>query len=118
MGVDTGRCEVIALGDDDASRALRAGEAFVAPDTLAPSMMGNHPHPLTALVPLRLAGRITGAIAIYSLLPQKPGIEAIDRELFELLAVHAGMALHCTQLHARLEGSRGTERGDPSSFVS
>jgi hypothetical protein len=44
---------------------------------------------------------VSGAIALFRLLPQKSGIEAVDRELFELLATHAATALHCARLHAR-----------------
>jgi GAF domain-containing protein len=97
MGIDEARCKQVRLGDDEVSRKLAAGEVFVAPG--APVTVAGHPHRLTASVPLRLAGKTTGAIALYRLLPQKPGVEDIDRELFELLAVHAGMALHTTKLH-------------------
>jgi hypothetical protein len=51
---------------------------------------------------LTLDGRVTGAIAIFKLLPQKAGIEDLDREIFELLATHAATALYCTGLHAKL----------------
>ena len=57
---------------------------------------------LTACIPLKLDGKVTGAIAIFRLLPQKSGFEEVDRELFELLATHAATALYCTALHARL----------------
>lgn len=97
MGIDTARCEVIRLGDDALSRAIHGGDIWVAPDE--PVLVPTHPHPVTACVPLRLAGKATGAVVLYRLLPQKPGIEAVDRELFELLSVHAGMALYTTKLH-------------------
>ncbi len=97
MGVDTARCEHIRLDGDQVSKSLTAGEIFVAPG--APITAPGHPHQLTASVPLRLAGKTTGAIVLYRLLPQKAGIEEIDRELFSLLAVHAGMSLYATKLH-------------------
>jgi hypothetical protein len=50
---------------------------------------------------LVLDGKVTGAIAIYRLLPQKAGVEELDRELFDLLANHAATALYCTALHAK-----------------
>jgi GAF domain len=59
---------------------------------------------LTACVPFKLDGRVTGALALFRLLPQKAGFEAVDHELFDLLATHAAMALYCTSLHARLAG--------------
>lgn len=97
MGINAALTEHVRIGDEVAARALMAGEVFV-PESGAESVSG-HPEPLTALVPLRLAGETTGAIAVYRLLPQKQRIEDIDRELFELLAIHAGMALYCTKLH-------------------
>jgi hypothetical protein len=51
-------------------------------------------------IPLRLNGRVVGAIALFKLLPQKPGIEAVDRELFALLSAHAARALHHAGLRA------------------
>jgi hypothetical protein len=53
---------------------------------------------------------VTGAIALFRLLPQKPALEDVDHELFELLATHAATALYCTRLHqgvrARAEEGR------------
>jgi hypothetical protein len=61
---------------------------------------------LTAAIPLVIDDRVIGAIAIFRLLPQKPGIEAFDRELFDLIATHAATALYCAELHER----RGAQR--------
>lgn len=55
----------------------------------------------TACVPLRLDDKVTGAIAIFKLLPQKRGLEEVDYELFDLLATHAATALYATRLVAR-----------------
>lgn len=57
---------------------------------------------LTACVPLKLGDQVSGALAIFRLLPQKNGLEAIDYELFNLLAAHAGTALYLTRLHSDL----------------
>ncbi len=102
MGVDTARCEVVKLGEDALSKAIVASDIWVTPDQ--PVALPGHPHPVTACVPLRLAGKATGAVVLYRLLPQKPGVEAVDRELFELLSVHAGMALYTTKLHQAVAG--------------
>jgi GAF domain-containing protein len=56
-------------------------------------------------VPLRHQGQVVGLIAIFRLLPQKPGIEPIDRELFTLLSTHAAVALHHAGRHALAERS-------------
>ena len=61
----------------------------------------DHPDPLgvTASIPLVIAGRILAVVAIFKLLPQKPTLDAFDRELFELIATHAATALYCADLH-------------------
>jgi regulator of replication initiation timing len=74
------------------SEAL-AGRAYVRADETAGG--------LVACIPLKLDNDVTGLIAIFSLLPHKPGIEPLDHELFDLLASHAATALYCTSLHER-----------------
>jgi regulator of replication initiation timing len=54
-----------------------------------------------ACLPLKLDDQVTGLIAIFSLLPHKPGLEPLDHELFDLLATHAATALYCTSLYER-----------------
>lgn len=83
----------------------RAGEVFVATD---PDPAGEPP--LAACVPLTVAGRVTGAIAIFRLLGHKPRLEPCDREIFDLLAAQAGTALYCTTLYeaAQRRGSMRT----------
>ncbi|MEO8033339.1 MAG: GAF domain-containing protein [Acidobacteriota bacterium] len=56
---------------------------------------------LVACIPLKLDEEVTGVIAIFALLPHKPGLEPLDHELFDLLATHAATALYCTSLHER-----------------
>ena len=41
-----------------------------------------------------------GVIALFTLLPQKPSLDAGDLELFELIATHGAMALHHAELRA------------------
>jgi hypothetical protein len=51
-------------------------------------------------IPLHLNGRVVGVIALFKLLPQKNGIEPVDRELFAVLSTHAARALHHAGLRA------------------
>jgi hypothetical protein len=51
---------------------------------------------LTAGIPLKVEGNVTGAIAIFRLLDQKSGLAPVDHELFEILSRQAAMALHST----------------------
>ncbi len=99
MGIDRARCATLKVGDDEATRSVLDGVVFIAEGE--PVLMGDHPHAMSAAIPLRLGGKTTGAIAVYQLLPQKERLEDIDRELFELLAVHAGVALYTTKIHQR-----------------
>ncbi len=56
---------------------------------------------VVACFPLRLEARVTGAIVIFGLLPQKSGIEPTDLEMLDLLSTHAANALHFTSLHQK-----------------
>jgi hypothetical protein len=100
FGVAPERCPEVALGSGIIGRAAETGEIYVAGPGAAADAAA-HESDLTACIPLCLDGTVTGAIAIFKLLPQKPGVEDIDRELFELLATHAATALYCSGLHAR-----------------
>ena len=87
----------VVFGDGIIGRVAATGEAFVS--------NGDHGRSvgMAACVPLRVDGQVTGAIAIFRLLPQKQGgLEALDEELLGLLASQAGIALYCTSLHAQI----------------
>jgi hypothetical protein len=86
--------------EDPITRALQSGERHISGSPAGnPAAAGGGR--LTACIPLKLEGRVTGAIAIFRLLPQKSGLDALDLELFQLLATHAASALHAAELHAR-----------------
>jgi GAF domain len=53
---------------------------------------------LTACIPLKRNGAVTGAIALFRLLPQKFELQNLDHELFLLLETHLAHALHCSEL--------------------
>ncbi len=100
-GIDPVRYGSIELGQGPLGRAAASGELLL----LGAGGEGEPPveePELTACVPLKLSGELIGMIVVFELLPQKPGLEDIDRELFELLATHAATALYCTSLRERL----------------
>ena len=101
FGIEPDACPPVPLGSGLIGRAAQTGEIYVADPAQPPAGSGLEGR-LTACIPLTLDGRVTGAIAIFKLLPQKAGIEDLDREIFELLATHAATALYCTGLHAKL----------------
>jgi hypothetical protein len=111
--LDNGRLRAIAsFGMDDPSdarllhadspiaRTAASGEMFLHEPP--PSNTSAPVHSLTACIPLKVQERVIGVIAIFRMLPQKPALVAVDRELFDLLGSHAAMALYCCGLHARL----------------
>jgi hypothetical protein len=59
------------------------------------------PHDPMVCLPLNLDGQTIGIVIIFSLLSHKSQLEALDHELFDLLATHAATALYCTSLHER-----------------
>jgi hypothetical protein len=100
FGIDTGRLETLEDANEIIDRAVKSGQTWVGIDSSSAQARNCG---LTAVVPLRLENRVTGAIAIFRLLAHKPALTTVDRELFELLATHAAAALYLTQ---RLDAER------------
>jgi hypothetical protein len=96
-GIDPARYRSVPLNRGLIGEAVRSA----APLVVEGQARGPGEETLSAVVPLQLEGAVTGAIAIFRLLPQKTRFGDLDRELFDLLASHAAVALHCTELHAR-----------------
>jgi hypothetical protein len=98
VGINAEAFGTIKIGEGPIGEAVREGETFVA----ASAEPGAAPSKgLTACIPLKLNGRVTGAIVLFRLLPQKPVLQGVDHEMFDLLATHAATALYCTGLHAQ-----------------
>ena len=102
-GVDPASLQPTTLDDAGEGRVrelieeiARSGERYVATE---PREAGSavSDSGLTACVPLKLDGEVTGAIAVFRLLSQKTGFAPLDFELFDLLATHAAVALYCSR---------------------
>jgi hypothetical protein len=101
LGIDPARYQAISLGSGPIGRAGLTGETYLAAPTRKSGTRGSPDETdLTACIPMKLEGRVSGVIALFRLLPQKPRLEALDHELCGLLATHAAVALYCTALHA------------------
>jgi len=91
------------LDDSPITRTALTGEMFLKDpppsNTTAPVTS------LTACIPLKVNENVIGVIAIFRMLPQKPALAELDRELFSLLGSHAAIALYCSGLHARMRGA-------------
>jgi hypothetical protein len=111
-GIDAGSYRRRPLDQGAIGAAVRSGEPLVL-DASHPRGPGEEE--LSAVIPLRLQEDVNGAIAIFKLLTQKTGIEHLDRELFDLLASNAGMALHCADLHARFTAGATVAAGEPGA---
>ncbi|HLM43484.1 MAG TPA: GAF domain-containing protein [Myxococcaceae bacterium] len=92
LGVDPERLRSIPLGKGPIGQAVLEDKTFIAPTPLRAGETQRDA--VSACVPLRLDGRVYGAIALFGLLPQKPALEDVDRELLELFADQAAPALH------------------------
>lgn len=95
FGIDAIRFARIPIGKGRIGEAAASGEIYVSPTGTA-----DEEH-ITACIPLRVEGEVTGLIAIFGLLAHKPAVADTDRELFDLLAVHAATSLYCAKLHAQ-----------------
>ena len=106
MGVDPARSARLRLTEGRIAEALR-GVTYVR-DAEAPQAPTGDDDP-TACIPLTVGERVHGAIVVFRLLSHKPQLEAVDQELFDLLATHAASALYCCELHASVRARRATE---------
>jgi nitrate/nitrite-specific signal transduction histidine kinase len=88
FGVDRSRFGTFVPGNGELGQSLAAGQIYTGDDDFS------------ACVPLKVGEEIIGAILVFRLLEHKPALQAVDHELFDLLAVHAATALYCASLHS------------------
>ena len=101
FGIDEHRYRRLSLTEHPIGRLALSGDTYIAGQSAAPA---ESPRVVVCL-PLKLDGRVTGAIVLFSLLAHKQELQELDFELFDLLGSHAATALYCTSLHARLSGA-------------
>lgn len=105
FGIEPGRYQGISLGDGAIGRAAATGERLIRQD--GGSLTEDGDAALTACIPLKVAGRVVGVLAVFRLLPHKGRLDAIDIDLFDVLAAHAASALLFTRLYAASDGMIG-----------
>lgn len=96
FGVDPEALRGVRLGRGAIGRAAATGRIYLGRQDGTPEPGDED---VTAVVPLRVGNEIAGAIAIFRLLGQKPGIVQADEDLFDLLSSHAGIALRLRGPH-------------------
>jgi hypothetical protein len=98
VGIDPDEFGAVKIGQGIIGQVVADGQMRIA----APDAK----EPFIACIPLKVNDTVTGAIAIFRLLPQKRALEPIDHELLELLATHAATALYSAGLEERLHKAR------------
>ncbi len=99
-GIDDAVYHTILMGAGPIGRAALRDEVSIAGSP--PEVWRVEESDLTACIPLRVNGTVTGVIAIFSLLPQTLGVDAIDRDLLTLLGSLAALALHEARVPERM----------------
>jgi nitrate/nitrite-specific signal transduction histidine kinase len=100
-GVELAELAPVPFGAGVIGAAVAAGEARLE-RKIARGVPGKDEP--AVCVPLRLSGRVVGAIAVWDFLGQKAELEHVDFEIFNLLGAHAANALEA----ARLAGGAGS----------
>jgi nitrate/nitrite-specific signal transduction histidine kinase len=106
FGVNPEAYERVLPGNGLIGRAVETGEAYLSGEC-DPSIAIQIDKNLTACIPLKRNGVVTGAIALFRLLPQKFELQELDRELFWLIESHLAQALYCADLHQRANARIG-----------
>jgi hypothetical protein len=101
FGIDEETYRSVPFDQGIIGKTAASGKPYLAEHQPDEEVQSSEPE-ITACLPLRLGESVTGAIVIFHLLPQKPGLEPLDYELFDLLGTHAAAALYCTKLHAMM----------------
>jgi GAF domain-containing protein len=104
-GVEPGPYQEVYIGEGAIGRAAATGERLIRQD--GGSLTEDGDAALTACIPLKVAGRVVGVLAVFRLLPHKGRLDSIDIDLFDVLAAHAASALLFTRLYAASDGIAG-----------
>ncbi|HSN13960.1 MAG TPA: GAF domain-containing protein [Anaeromyxobacteraceae bacterium] len=99
IGLDADRFGSLPPTHATLRAAIAGGEVLLPAD---PKAVAVHGLPLTAVVPLRDDQTVCGLVVLFSMLRQKPTIDAGDLDLLEALGRHAGRALGHARLRERL----------------
>jgi GAF domain-containing protein len=104
-GIEPGPYQEISIGNGPIGRAAATGERLIRHE--GGSLTEDGDAALTACIPLKIDGRVIGVLAVFRLLPHKRRLDAIDLDLFDVLAAHAASALLFTRLYAASDGIVG-----------
>jgi hypothetical protein len=103
-GVDVRPLARIPLGAGLIGGAAQRGERWITDGGPLPQTASAHESGLTACVPLRFGAKVTGAVAIFRLLPQKGSLEPGDEDLLAMLETAGATALALAERQSHAEG--------------
>ncbi len=104
-GIDVDAIKSLATDRGFIGHAVTTGTLCV-PDRTQGVEALPHESDLTACVPLKINDFVYGAIAVFGLLQQKPGLAPLDFEIFDLLGTQAAIALRSAKLHTKFKTSK------------
>jgi hypothetical protein len=104
-GIEPGPYQEIHVGEGAIGKAAATGARLIRPE--GGSLTEDGDASLSACIPLKIAGRVVGVLAVFRLLPHKGHLDAVDLDLFDVLAAHAASALLFTRLYAASDGMVG-----------
>ncbi|MEW6736064.1 MAG: GAF domain-containing protein [Acidobacteriota bacterium] len=99
-GIDPTPYHTISLGTGLITQAVKAGRTYLAEQAGAAVRLPEEAN-VTACIPLKLMQSVIGALILFQQPSEKPAFTSVDEELFELLSIHAAIAIHCAQLYTR-----------------
>ncbi len=97
----------LTIGEGFVGKSVAEGEVVLSDSMDAGGMPSEGGAPVVS-IPLRVEDQPVGAIVIYKLLQQKDGFNALDGELFSLLAGHAATAIFASRLYSQSERKLST----------
>ena len=108
-GFAAGGFPAVAVGAGILGRAVAEASPFFVEGTVTSG--SDDPLQPLAAIPLTIHGETLGVLAVYRLFIQKERFEAIDFQLFSMLAEHAATALFSSSLYTASERKRQTYQG-------
>ncbi len=97
----------LTIGEGFVGKSVAEGEVVLSDSIDTGGMPSEGGAPVVS-IPLRVEDQPVGAIVIYKLLQQKDGFNALDDELFSLLAGHAATAIFASRLYSQSERKLST----------
>lgn len=92
FGVDPNKHSVLEVGREPKLKFVLSGKSVYRLRLSNENLLSTD-DPVTALVPILVDGSASAVIVLFRLFPHKPGIEAVDREICDVLSHCAGRAI-------------------------